>query len=85
MISRVRLDAYGSCAGAVEKSLVNAADSLDCNLFSQPAGRGQQVIERVLEEPDGSKFAFRGRLLLHPALAAFEDELTGTKVTLSRD
>jgi hypothetical protein len=78
MISRVRLEAYGRNAAAVEESLTNAADSLDDNLFASKSGRGEQVIERSQEEPDGSVFAFRGRLILHPALPlADEDYVAG--------
>jgi hypothetical protein len=68
MISRVRLEAFGPTASAVDAVLIEAARRIDEAVFLD-AVRGEQVIERVFEEPDGSRHAFKGRLLLHPNVA----------------
>lgn len=79
MISRIRLEAFGVSAAAVEHTLHQAANSIDEHVFGSPAfsWRGEQVIERAMEEPEGSRHAFHGRLLLHPdtaeAVAEFPD------------
>jgi hypothetical protein len=64
MISRIRIDGSGESAADVEAGLHDAADRVEAAFAPHAVKRGEQVIERDLEEPDGS-FAFIGRLLLY--------------------
>lgn len=68
MISRIRFDAFGSTAAEVENWLRAAASQTNHDLALQ-SSFGEQVIERSLAEPEGSRFAFKGRLILHPNTA----------------
>jgi hypothetical protein len=65
MISRIRIDAFGASAADVEHSLFVAYahfnDALELNAMP-----GEQVIERDLVEPHGTRHAFKGRMILHP-------------------
>jgi hypothetical protein len=82
MISRIRLDAYGGTAGQCEQALLAAASSIDNALWPEQSGPayGAQVIERNLVEPMGSKFAFQGRLVLHPDLGSYEEDLGPARI-----
>jgi hypothetical protein len=68
-VTRLRIEASGQSVGAVSEALHRAADRLvGVNGFDD-ISRGQEVYERDLTEPDGSIFAYKGRLLVHPAIA----------------
>lgn len=68
MISRIRMDAYGNSPGDVSNTLYPHADEIE-KLLGVPVSRGEFVVERCLEEPDDSVFAFKGRLILHPDIS----------------
>jgi hypothetical protein len=68
MISRIRIDGFGHSASEVETWLWAAASRMNDDL-QLDASFGEQVIERDLPEPHGSRHAFRGRLTLHPNTA----------------
>lgn len=65
MISRVRLEAYGTTADEVERTLYPHADQIE-ELLNVQCSFGECVIERQLEEPDDCVYAFKGRLVIHP-------------------
>lgn len=70
MISRIRLDAYGKSPEDVANTLYPHADLIEGPaVLGVPVSRGECVIERQLGEPEGSAFAFRGRLVLHPDIS----------------
>lgn len=68
LIARIRIDAYGSTAGETELMLLNFATECDKATGRPTCAYGEQVIERNMDEPYGSTFAFKGRLILHPDL-----------------
>lgn len=68
MISRIRLEAFGATADEVERTLYPHAEEIE-KLLGRPVSYGQCVIERKLDEPSGSRFAFEGRLILHPDIS----------------
>ena len=68
MISRIRLDAYGQTADAVERTLYPHADEFE-KVLGVSVSRGECVIERQMEEQEHSMFAFKGRLILHPDIS----------------
>jgi hypothetical protein len=68
MISRIRIDAYGRTASDVEAQLLDFATACDEKVGASSCAYGEMVIERQLEEPYGSDFAFKGRQLLHPSI-----------------
>lgn len=73
MISRIRLEAFGATATDVERDLLGLAakvSKLNVN-GNTPSDLmpGEQVIQRELNEPDGCRTAFSGRLILHPNVA----------------
>lgn len=74
MISRIRLDAYGTTADEVERTLYPHADEIE-KLLGVSVARGACVIERNLNEPEESVFAFQGRLVLHPELGLVTEGL----------
>lgn len=68
MISRIRLDAYGRTPGDVSETLYPHADYIE-EMLGVGVSRGEFVVERNLEEPEESVFAFKGRLILHPDIS----------------
>jgi hypothetical protein len=64
MLTRIRLDALGYTAEEVERTLYPHADKIE-KLIGRGISRGECVIERDVVEPDDSKFAWKGRLVLH--------------------
>lgn len=68
MISRIRIETYGRCASHVEEQLLEFAAHCDEKIGASECAYGEMVIERQLEEPYGSEFAFKGRQILHPSL-----------------
>lgn len=67
MLSRIRLDAFGLTPAAVADTLYPHADLIQ-ELLGKEISRGEFVVSRSLEEPEDSKFAFSGRLVLHVPL-----------------
>lgn len=66
MISRVRIDAYGTEPAELHAELLAMATACD-NLTGRPScAYGEQVIERNLTEEDGTSFAWKGRITIHP-------------------
>lgn len=65
MISRIRIDAFGPTAAAVEHALFAAYARFN-DVLELDAMPGEQVIERELAEPHGTRHAFKGRMILHP-------------------
>lgn len=65
MISRIRIDAFGASAADVEHALMAAYARFN-EVLELDASPGEQVIERQLEEPYGTRHAFNGRMTLHP-------------------
>lgn len=70
MISRIRLDAYGTSPGDVSDTLYPHADEIE-KLIGRDISRGEFVVERNLEEPEDSFYAFKGRLTLHVDIAPY--------------
>lgn len=66
MVSRIRLDAFGETAAAVEQALNTAAHKINEALEADAALDGDMVIERSSAEPYGTRHAYRGRLSIHP-------------------
>lgn len=64
MISRIRLEAFGSTADEVERTLYPHADEFEKVIGEKGLMRGECVIERDLAVPEGP-YAFKGRLLLY--------------------
>lgn len=67
LLSRLRLEAFGDSAAAVEWTLKRAARTIEETLDLEGCS-GEQVIERDVGEPDGD-FAYKGRLIYHPNVA----------------
>lgn len=65
MISRIRIDAFGASAADVEHALFTAYAHFN-EVLELNAEPGEQVIERDLPEPFGTRHAFKGRMILHP-------------------
>jgi hypothetical protein len=65
MISRIRIEAFGQTAEAVERTLYPHADLIE-EMLGISVARGECVLERSTEEPEGSRWAWKGRLQLHP-------------------
>lgn len=70
MISRIRIDAYGSTASNVEEQLLDFAVKCDQATGATECSYGEMVIERQLTEEYGTAFAFKGRQTLHPSIGA---------------
>lgn len=84
MVTRVRIEAQGGSASEVEATLLLVAATLD-SIYDWNAGRGEQVIERQVVEPEGPTAHF-GRLILHPNVANDSGQVkfledNGVKVT----
>jgi hypothetical protein len=82
MISRIRMDAFGETAQEVANILENHAHEIT-RLLGNSVPYGEQVISRNLAEPEGSVFAWEGRMNLHPEIgrtvgAATTNAATGT-------
>lgn len=74
VVNRVRIEASGPSVGAVSVALYEAARRMaGLNGFEHDPARGQEVYERNLEEPDDSRWAYSGRLILHPVVAEATD------------
>ncbi len=86
MISRIRLDAFGRTPDAVSETLYPHADLIE-KMLGVDVCRGECVIERQLAEPEGSLFAFKGRLLLLPDIseACEADYVEGTSATTTSE
>ena len=72
MISRIRLDAFGESPQAVASTfeiMVAVLQALPINDHADPVMPGECVIERDLNEPDDTRHAWKGRLVLHPNVA----------------
>lgn len=67
-ICRVRVDAYGSNAEICSRVLHDHAHGIE-QLLGVSVARGEEVIQRKLGEPEGTIFAYEGRLLLHPDIS----------------
>ena len=80
MISRIRLDAFGYEAGEVANTLSSHADEIE-KLLGKCVARGECVIERDLPEPDGSRQAFKGRMLLYPDVSPPSPGITLSSAT----
>ena len=65
MLTRIRLDAIGHTADDVEQTLYPHAELIEQKVLGRGMSRGECVIERDVAEPDDSKFAWKGRLLLY--------------------
>jgi hypothetical protein len=70
MISRIRLDAYGKSPGDVSDTLYPHADEIE-KLIGREISRGEFVVSRNLKEPEGSFYAFEGRLVLHVDISPY--------------
>ena len=65
MITRIRVEADGASAREVEEHLHAVANYLE-PLLGGSMARGDQHIQQENGEPNGSRFAFQGRMTLHP-------------------
>lgn len=65
MISRVRLDGYGTSADYCSRVLNDHADLIE-QMLGVSVSRGEEVIEKQLTEPVNSDFSYKGRLILYP-------------------
>lgn len=68
MISRIRIEAFGHTAAEVENWLTALASRVNFD-FGLQSSFGEQVIQRNVGEPEGTRLAFNGRLILHPNVA----------------
>jgi hypothetical protein len=68
MISRIRIEAFGTTPNEVADTLHPHADLIE-QMLGISVGRGEEVIERDTNEPFGSRFAYKGRLNLHPDIS----------------
>lgn len=67
-ITRVRFDAYGPHAADVSDRLIGFATQVDGLLGVIECSYGECVIERNLGEEDGTPYAWKGRLTIHPSI-----------------
>ncbi len=65
MISRIRIEAFGPSAAEVEHALLVAYAHFN-EVLELDAMPGEQVIERDVAAPHGTRHAFSGRMILHP-------------------
>lgn len=84
MISRIRLNSYGSTAALCSQVLHDHANLIE-EMLGVSVSRGEEVIQRSLAEPDGCDYAYEGRLTLHPdvARAITNETMTVTSLTNS--
>lgn len=85
-ISRVRFEAYGSSAEDVAATLHEYAQRCDAASGASECSQGTTVIERNLEEEEGTAWAWQGRLTQHPSLGGkfFRRDAVPTMVIAAR-
>lgn len=85
-ISRVRFEAYGTSAEDVAATLHEYAQRCDAASGASECSQGTTVIERNLEEEEGTAWAWQGRLTLHPSLGGkfFRRDAVPTMVMAAR-
>ena len=76
MITRIRVEADGASAREVEEHLHAVANYLE-PMLGGSMSRGDQHIQQENGEPNGTRFAFQGRLTLHPDTSSDAPQVAG--------
>lgn len=65
MVTRIRIEVAGACVNDCEESVAKVRTVLEAELPALNWGPGHELYERATSEPQGSRHAYTGRVVVH--------------------